>query len=157
MPLLGIKTITFFILSITSVALINCSADSPKADFSASDREEIMEVLNGQAVDWSNGDMEKFMEGYWKSDSLQFIKRGEIAFGWQQTLDNYKMTYSHSSGTGMGKLQFDILKLNPVSGDAAFLTGKFFLERGERKSNGLFTLVFRKIDGRWVIVYDHTS
>ena len=55
------------------------------------------------------------------------------------------------------RLQFEVMKLNPVSGDAAFMTGRFNLERGKRKSSGIFTLVFRKIDARWVIVYDHTS
>jgi ketosteroid isomerase-like protein len=57
----------------------------------------------------------------------------------------------------MGKLRFEILRVNPISADAAFLTGKFFLKRTIGDLDGIFTLVFRKIDGQWLCVYDHTS
>jgi hypothetical protein len=35
--------------------------------------------------------------------------------------------------------------------------GEWKLERDEEPVSGNFSLVFRKIDGRWVIVHDHTS
>ena len=153
------KTFTFFILLTSSLVLINCAQNSSKVDFAASDRKEIMQILNQQAENWSNGNLDKFMEGYWKSDSLQFIKQERIVYGWQETFDNYKKTYSDSTQSvkDLGKLQFEILKINSLSSDAAFLTGKFSLEKDKRMLIGIFTLVFRNIDGRWLIVYDHTS
>lgn len=155
----AMKAIKFFVLLILSIALFNCGQNNAPAaaELSENDKKEILQVLTKQSADWNEGNLEKFMEGYWKSDSLQFIKRKKIVKGWEETLDNYKKTYGDSSETGMGKLQFEVMKLNPISGDAAFMTGRFNLERGKRKNSGIFTLVFRKVDGRWVIVYDHTT
>ena len=123
--------------------------------FTSIDEQEILNLLNKQTLDWSNGDLEKFMEGYWKSDSLQFIGKNGITHGWLSTMKNYQKNFPDT--VAMGKLRFEILKINPVSGDAAFLTGKFFLKRTIGDLDGIFTLVFRKIDGRWLCVYDHTS
>jgi len=37
------------------------------------------------------------------------------------------------------------------------VTGKWFLERSIGNIGGHYTLLFRKINGRWVIVSDHSS
>lgn len=123
--------------------------------FTPGDKQEILSLLDRQALDWSNGNLEKFMDGYWQSDSLQFIGKSGIKYGWQSTMENYKKNFPDT--VAMGKLRFEILKINPVSGDAAFLTGRFFLKRTIGDMDGIFTLVFRKIDGQWLCVYDHTS
>ena len=51
---------------------------------------EIRTLLQKQTEAWNRGDVEGFMEGYWKSDSLMFIGKSGITYGWQKTLDNYK-------------------------------------------------------------------
>jgi hypothetical protein len=135
--------------------IMGCSGKSVTAGFSGADRLAILETLHNQEIAWNEGNVEKFMEGYWKSDSMQFIGSKGINFGWQTTLNNYKRNYPDTAA--MGKLRFDILKVNPISADAAFLTGKFYLKRSIGDLNGIFTLVFRKIDGQWLVVYDHTS
>jgi len=43
----------------------------------------IRKVLNDQVIAWNNGDIEKFMRGYWKNDSLMFIGAKGIKWGWQ--------------------------------------------------------------------------
>ena len=57
----------------------------------------------------------------------------------------------------MGKLKFDVLQLTPLSKDSYFLTGKYYLTRTIGDASGMFTLIFKKIKGKWVIIYDHTS
>ena len=114
-----------------------------------------MKTLADQQAAWNEGNIEKFMEGYLKSDSMQFIGSRGINFGWKTTLENYKKGYPDT--VAMGKLSFEILRVNPISADAAWLTGKFYLKRTIGDANGIFTLVFRKIDGKWLVVYDHTS
>ena len=138
--------------------LMFCNAPKAKRsteDFTENDKQAILNLLEEQAKDWSNGDLTKFMEGYYKSDSIQFIGRSGIVFGWQTTMDNYKKNFPDT--VAMGKLRFEILRVNPVSADAAYLTGKFYLTRSIGDLSGIFTLVFRKIDGKWLCVYDHTS
>ena len=145
---------------LTSIAalctmLVECGKPSAPSTFTENDKAEIMRILDVQAIDWSDGDLEKFMKGYWKSDSMQFIGKSGIRFGWQPTLENYRKNFPDT--VAMGKLRYEILKINPVSSDAVYLKGKFFLTRTIGDMNGIFTLVFRKIDGLWLIVYDHTS
>jgi hypothetical protein len=123
--------------------------------FTETDRTAILQTLSDQENAWNEGNVEKFMQGYWKSDSMQFIGSKGINFGWQTTLDNYKKNYPDT--VAMGKLHFDILRVNPISADAAFLTGKFYLKRSIGDMNGIFTLVLRNFDGQWVVVYDHTA
>lgn len=118
------------------------------------DEKIINEVMRMQEQAWNKGDIEKFMQGYWQSDSLMFIGKNGIKYGWQTTLDNYKTSYPDIAA--MGKLQFEIIKLE-VNNDAAYMLGKWNLERREDNPNGYFTLYWKKIEGKWLITIDHTS
>lgn len=124
-------------------------------NFSSADKVAILKTLADQQAAWNEGNIEKFMEGYLKSDSMQFIGSRGINFGWKTTLENYKKGYPDT--VAMGKLSFEILRVNPISADAAWLTGKFYLKRTIGDASGIFTLVLRKIEGKWLVVYDHTS
>ena len=62
----------------------------------------IREVLEYQQNCWNEGDLDCFMEGYWKSDNLVFIGSKGLTYGWQKTLDNYKKSYPTKEA--MGKL-----------------------------------------------------
>ena len=72
------------------------------------DIQAIRAVLSTQQNAWNNGNLEAFMDGYWRSDSLSFIGKRGINYGWQKTLDNYKKSYPDKAA--MGTLHFDILK-----------------------------------------------
>jgi len=119
------------------------------------DRQSIKAVMDAQQNAWNAANLELFMEGYWKSDSLKFIGSTGITYGWQTTLNNYKKNYP--TPEAMGKLTFTILSLDLISKDAAFIIGKFHLKRSTDEPSGHFTLFWRKINGKWVIVADHTS
>jgi hypothetical protein len=114
----------------------------------------IRHVLDRQVAAWNAGDIDEFMKGYWKSDSVQFIG-SEIVTGWTATLERYKKNYPDKDA--MGVLRFDLLQLTSAGEDAYLITGKYFLTRKNDNPHGVFTLLFRKKEGKWVIVYDHTS
>lgn len=122
----------------------------------ATDAAAIRRVMDDQVVAWNEGDLEKFMDGYWQSDSLQFIGGKGIVYGWQPTLERYRKNYPDAAARGT--LRFEILKIDLLSKDAAFLIGKFFLVRPQAGgASGHFTLLWRKINGKWKIVVDHTG
>ena len=116
---------------------------------------DIIAVMKMQELAWSNGDIHQFMEGYWKSENLSFVGKSGINKGWQTTLNNYIKGYP--SKDAMGSLTFDVLELNRISTDAYHMIGRYTLVREGDKPTGLFTLIWRYIDGRWLIVSDHTS
>lgn len=122
-----------------------------------SEKLAITQVLYKQQVAWNNGSIESFMMPYWHSDSLKFISKKGITYGWQNTLDNYKKSYPDT--TAMGQLAFEIKSIDVFSKSSAFVIGKWFLKREKSKGDlgGYFSLIFRKIKNKWVIVVDHTS
>ena len=120
------------------------------------DRLTISNLMDKQAIDWTAGNIEAFMQGYWHSDSLMFIGSSGITYGWQQTFENYKKRYPDRAT--MGALKFDILKMDFHSKNTCWLLGKWHLTRPEKGDvGGYFTLIFKKIKGQWLIVSDHTS
>lgn len=119
------------------------------------DQKAIKQVLSEQQDCWNNGDIECFMEGYWKSDSLRFIGKSGINYGWQATLNNYKKSYPNKAA--MGQLQFDILNVESMGNDHFLVTGKWKLTRETDTPNGLFTLIWKRFNNGWKIIYDHSS
>ena len=51
---------------------------------------QIISILKIQDDAWNMGDINGFMETYLKSDSLMFIGKSGVTYGWQNTLNNYK-------------------------------------------------------------------
>lgn len=119
------------------------------------DMQAIESVLAAQVKAWNEHRIEKFMDTYWKSEELSFSSGGETTLGWQATLERYQSRYP--DGQAMGKLRFDHLKVQLLSESSAYVLGEWYLKRDEDEMNGNFTLVLRKIDGRWKIIHDHTS
>ena len=119
------------------------------------DEVAVKNLLMHQTKSWNEGDIEGFMQTYWKSDSLMFIGKNGVVRGWQKTLDNYKKGYPDTAA--MGKLAFDILQVRPLSALYFFVVGKWHLQRSIGNLEGHFTLLFKKIKGEWLIVADHSS
>lgn len=115
----------------------------------------IRSILLKQTSAWNRGDIEGFMQTYWKNDSLMFIGKSGITRGWQSTLNNYKKSYPDTAA--MGKLSFDIIQVKQFTGSDAFVVGKWMLRRTVGNLSGHYTLLLRKINGQWVIVADHSS
>jgi hypothetical protein len=120
------------------------------------DQTAIMQILNNQVAAWNKGDTKNFMIGYWESDSLMYIGKGGIKYGYKGTLESYYKNYPDKAA--MGTLKFDILEMKPMGRKYYLVVGKWFLTRPEKGDiGGLFSLVFNKKQGKWVIIADHSS
>ena len=127
---------------------IACSAQ-------AGDEKTIRDILNRQTTAWNQGNIESFMNGYWQNDSLMFIGKSGVTWGWNNTLANYKKGYPDRAT--MGKLFFDILLVKRLSPEYYQVVGKWLIKRSTEDISGHYTLLFRKIKGTWVIIADHSS
>ena len=121
----------------------------------SSDEKSILKILDEQTKYWNQGNLDQFVKGYWHHDSLMFIGQSGVTYGYQNTLNNYKRNYSDTAK--MGKLKFDIIKVQKLSDEYYFVVGKWFLQRSVGDLKGHYTLLFRKINNEWVIVADHSS
>jgi hypothetical protein len=121
----------------------------------STDVNKILAILDRQTAAWNKGDIENFMVGYWENDSLMYIGKGGVTYGYGNTIKRYKENYSDTAR--MGKLKFTILHVNKISRKAYFVVGKWHLTRSIGDVGGHYTLLFRKIKGEWVVVADHSS
>lgn len=131
------------------MTLISFAGQAQKAE------RQILLVLDSQSACWNHGDIEGFMLGYWHSDSLKFIGKNGLRYGWQQTLDAYKKGYPDKAA--MGILHFGIINIGPISKGIYQVVGTWQVNSTKGELKGVFSLLFKKIDGKWVIIVDHTS
>lgn len=112
-------------------------------------------MLAQQIADWNNGDIDAFMGSYWVDPNVRFASGGDLKRGWQLVLEQYKTRYPDRSA--MGELATADLEVTPLGADAVIAFGRWIVSANDEVYCGLFTLVIRNIDDRWVIVHDHTS
>jgi ketosteroid isomerase-like protein len=115
----------------------------------------IRRILDEQTAAWNRGDITHFMKGYWESDSLMFIGKSGVTYGWTNTLNNYKKGYPDTAA--MGKLSFTLILVQSLSEKYYHVVGKWNLQRSIGDIGGHFTLLFKKINGAWKIIEDHSS
>ena len=135
--------------------LLLLAAFNKNATAQTKDELQIRNLMNDQLVAWNAGDVDRFMLTYWQSDSLKFIGKSGVTYGWKQTLENYKKGYPDTAA--MGKLDFNILEIKRLSVLYFFVVGKWHLTRSIGDVGGHFTLLFKKIKNNWIIVVDHSS
>ena len=147
------KHLTSGTLIILFILTFNFSFSQPN-NFDT-DKSQILLVLETQETAWNNRDFEGFMQGYLNSDSLKFYGRNGLTKGWQNTLTNYKKGYPTAAESGT--LSFKINDISPIENNSYWVMGEFFLERAVGNANGIFMLIFKKIDGEWKIVADMSA
>jgi hypothetical protein len=141
----------FILLSLPGLAQSASPSPTPSTDNGAA----VRKVLADQVLGWNRGSIEDFMKGYWNNDSLLFVGKAGISYGYATTLAHYKKDYSDPDK--MGKLFFSLLEVKRLSAAHYFVIGKWLLKREAGDLGGIFSLLFRKINGRWLIIADHTS
>ena len=117
----------------------------------------IILLLNQQVTEWNNGNLDGFMEAYWKSDSLLFITATSTRKGWQSVYDSYRKNYFETEST-RGILKFEVLEFYPLNqqNNEILVLGKWEVNKEEKISSGKFSLIMKQIEGKWRIIVDHT-
>ena len=141
-------------LLVLSLLMASCVTLDQKGSGSSAE-EKIAAIMKMQTDCWNDGDIDCFMRGYWRSDSLRFIGKDGLIKGWQRTLDRYKRSYPDKAA--MGFLKFDIISTEVLGQDYALVIVKFSLQREGEELKGIFTLIWKNMNGEWVIILDNTS
>lgn len=146
---------TDVMMTTRSLLALLCLTITSRAFAQADDETAIRKLLNEQAAAWNAGSIDRFMTGYWHSDSLAFVEGSTVRYGYDSTLAGYRKGYPDRAR--MGTLHFEILDVRRFSPRDAWVLGRWHLKRKSDEPGGLFTLLLRKIGGKWLIVVDHTS
>jgi beta-aspartyl-peptidase (threonine type) len=153
----------FRLIPFALVAFVGAAAPSPAAPrgvfVSETDGKSVAEiraVLDAQVGAWNKGDLEGFMDGYWRSPELTFTSGATLTKGWNETLARYKKRYQ-SEGREMGTLAFSDLEIQTLGADSALVRGQWKLTLKDSSPGGRFTLILRRFSEGWRIIHDHTS
>ena len=122
---------------------------------SLKDSISIVKVLKFQEDAWNEGNINKFMEGYLKSEKIVFTGSSGSIYGWEETKKRYLNNYSNR--TLMGNLKFKIINFQKLSEDIIQMQGSYYLKRKIGDSKGFFSLIWIKENKKWFIISDHTS
>lgn len=139
------------VLLILSACMLFLSCSTPTST-EQEDKKAILKIMDLQQKAWSKHDLEGFMKGYWKSDSLKFHGSNGVTLGWSKTLANYKKEYPTPDHSG--NLQFKINDISRINDGAYFVMGEYHLTRNVGDANGVFMIIFKKINGEWKIIAD---
>lgn len=137
------------IVILLSVVLLCSFQIKPKP---SDDEVAIRKVLEDQNIAWNNYDLEAFMQGYWKSESLKFYGSNGVTYGWENTLARYHKAYPSKDHTGT--LKFVINDISPIEKGSYYVMGEYHLERKVGNADGIFMIIFKKIKGEWKIIAD---
>ena len=140
------------VISTSCISQVSALVSEVTSTTEKEDKTAILAVMKLQEKAWSAHDLEGFMQGYWKNDSLKFYGGGGITKGWQQTLDNYKKGYPTKEHSGT--LNFIINDISKIDEGSYWVMGEYYLKRSVGDANGVFIIIFKEIEGVWKIVAD---
>ena len=136
------------LLLLTGLLLLTSLNVTPGSD----DEAAIRKVMEDQRMAWNNYDLEGFMQGYWRSEELKFYGSNGVTYGWDNTLDRYKKAYPSKEHTGT--LKFVLNEISKINKGSYYVMGEYHLERSVGNADGIFMIIFKKIDGEWKIIAD---
>jgi ketosteroid isomerase-like protein len=116
---------------------------------------QIRNLIDVQVAAWNRGDLDAFMQTYWRSPKTAYVGSSGVFRGWQSVLDRYRRAYPDRKA--MGTTTFSRLEITMLSPDAAMILGHWHLKRENGELGGVFSLVLRKFPEGWRIILDHTS
>ncbi|NNE33083.1 MAG: nuclear transport factor 2 family protein [Winogradskyella sp.] len=151
------KQLFTILLALLCFSCISIKADVTTDEVQNNEATDLAEagirlVMQQQEIAWNNHDLEGFMQGYWKSDSLKFYGSNGLTKGWENTLNNYKKGYPTKAESGT--LNFVIKDISKIEGDNYWVMGEYHLTRVIGDANGVFLIIFKKINGSWKIIAD---
>ncbi len=138
------KLITLFLLLGTMAAFAQSKAEKG-----------IMENFTEQERCWNAHDLDCYVKAYYDDPQTRTIGRTGVTYGVENILAFYKKYYNDDN---MGRLFFDQITMEKITGKIYFVTGRFNLEyKGKEPRRGYFSGLTRKVKGKWLMVTDHSS
>jgi beta-aspartyl-peptidase (threonine type) len=121
---------------------------------------EVEAMLLASSASWNGGDLDGFLDDYWRSEELTFSGATGITRGWDGVEARYRESY-WAPGTARDSLRFEGIEVVPLGEEHALALGQYVLFRPEEggivTSSGYFSLVLKRVDADWKILHDHTS
>jgi beta-aspartyl-peptidase (threonine type) len=117
---------------------------------------EVTHVLAASATGWNRGDLGTFMDAYLDSPTTTYWGSQGLLRGYAEIRHHYAPRFA--PGAERDSLRFDDIEARRLGTDYALATSRWVLFRGDSvTATGPFTLVLRRVAGKWRIIHDHSS
>lgn len=111
---------------------------------------EVLALLDKQSAAWSRGDLDSFCSIY--ADDAVFVSPSGVTKGRGEVLARYKKKYP--SAAAMGRLTLTPIDVRE-SADEVSVAAKWSLDYADKPgASGHTVVVFKRWQGRWLIVHD---
>ena len=151
---------TLFLIATLVFSISACSgarsvSHTLNADDVAKAEKAIRHVLSEGRDAWNRGDITAYMKSHWRDERTVHVFNDHMTIGFSAIEERYRARYPDPKNMGMiSGPELDVQILEP---SVAIAFGRWSFEHGQVQMNGVVTLVFRKIDGAWLIVHDHST
>ena len=136
-------------------ALLAISLPASASDESADVATAIRAVMAATSGAWNRGDLSGYMASFARSERTRHIFNRDITVGHSAIEARFRARYPDPSD--MGTISNSDLDISVLASDAASAFARWTFERDGKTFAGVFTLIFRHIDGKWLIVHDHST
>ncbi|MCH7643901.1 MAG: nuclear transport factor 2 family protein [Myxococcales bacterium] len=138
------------------IALLATSISVAAAEGDAGNVEAaIRSVLSAQGEAWNRGDLVDYMASIARGEHTRHIFNNEITVGY--TAIEARLQARYPDPSDMGAISYSDLDVSVLAPDAASAFAHWTFQHGDNTFAGVFTLIFREINGSWVIVHDHST
>ncbi len=107
------------------------------------------------ATDWNSGDMDSYLDAYWKSPEMSLMFADQAVRGWQALADLFRSNWATEEA--MGDFSSSDVVVTQISSDTVISSGAFTHVFPDETVEGSFTHVWKIQDGEWRIAQEHTS
>lgn len=140
-----------FIAALFTAACASAPA-TPSSDYQAA----ISRELDGMLRAWNANDLEAHIAAY--ADSATWMTGTGVLKGKAAIRETLIKSFKRGDDL-LGELAFSNTLFHPVSADVVYTTGSFQLTGlpSGKPINGRSTLIWKKVNGSWRIMHDHSS
>ena len=119
------------------------------------DHQRIRAVFESGCAAWNRGDIDGYLSDYWHSDKVRWVSEGKVSYGFEAIASAFKARFN--SPENMGKLEVADLEIQLLGESDALVFGAWTQTTRTARRTGVFTVNMKKIDGKWLVVSDHSS
>ena len=116
---------------------------------------EIYDQVNRAVEAWNRHDLDGYLDGFWRSDSLILVVEGETVRGWD--LLSKALHTGYPNPTEMGNVTLDRVQVQMLSSDLALALTWDTVSFPKKKEFGTSTIVMKKLPEGWRVAVMHTS
>jgi hypothetical protein len=117
---------------------------------------EVKAVLDSQVIAWNAGAQNKEMSVYYESPEMLFVNRTGIRKGYEPIRASYQRAPVDRSR--VGTYSYEPLHIERLSPNCVFFVIKWKVEANGRSTmSGVTSMVWKRINKKWVIAAEHAS